>query len=121
MLLFNFQKSGNKQSSNVAARFLIVGHVACARHFRGYESLLDFLSSWIADAKSQEGENPNGGRTGRSALRTLCLYVWPPVVLTSSCQCSVLAREIKRASRRIRVRSRKCLAAALIHSLVVVT
>jgi hypothetical protein len=39
------------------------------------------------------------------------LYVWPPVVPTSSCQCSALAREIKRA-RRIRARSRKCLAAA---------
>jgi hypothetical protein len=82
------------------------------------ELLTRFHASWIAGAKSQEGENPNGGED-----RPVCfayampmpghrrLYVWPPVVPTSSCQCSALAREIKRA-RRIRARSRKCLAAA---------
>jgi hypothetical protein len=37
------------------------------------ELLTRFHASWIAGAKSQEGENPNGGRTGRSALRTLCV------------------------------------------------
>jgi hypothetical protein len=35
------------------------------------ELLTRFLASWIAGAKSHE--NPNGGRTGRSALRTLCI------------------------------------------------
>jgi hypothetical protein len=46
------------------------------------ELLTRFLASWIAGAKSQEGENPNGGRTGRSALRTLCVSKTAPGFVT---------------------------------------
>jgi hypothetical protein len=65
--------------------------------------------------------NPKKARTQVRYAYARRLYVWPPVVLTSSCQCSALAREIKRALGGSVPILGSAWLRPLIHSLVVVT